>query len=99
MPRKVVVKTVVEPTALGTRRLAEASGGRTHLRHKVPHNGLEARAQHRPRMASRPILPEKLKPGPPHAARKPQASPASRRSWKERLPVVLEGPGCKKRGC
>src|ERR1035437_8583614 len=80
-------------------QLAEASGGRTHLRHKVPHNGFEARAQHRPRMASRPILPEKLKRGPPHGARKPPASPASRQAWKERLPVVLEELGCKRRGC
>ena len=38
--------------------LAEASGGRTHLRHKVPHNGFEARAQHRPRMASTAIVAE-----------------------------------------
>ena len=33
--------------------MAEASGSRTHLRHKVPHNGFEARTQHRPRLASR----------------------------------------------
>jgi hypothetical protein len=33
--------------------VAEASGSRTHLRHKVPHNGFEARTQHRPRLASR----------------------------------------------
>ena len=32
--------------------LAEASGGRTHLRHKVTHTGFEARARHRPKMAS-----------------------------------------------
>ena len=32
--------------------VAEASGSRTHLRHRVPHNGVEARAQHRPRLAS-----------------------------------------------
>jgi hypothetical protein len=38
------------------RRVAEASGGRTHLRHRVPHNGFEVRAQHRPRMASEAIL-------------------------------------------
>lgn len=36
--------------------LAEASGGRTHLRHKVPHAGFEDQAQHRPRIASREIL-------------------------------------------
>ena len=36
--------------------LAEASGSRTHPRHQVPHNGFEARAQHRPRMASWAIL-------------------------------------------
>src|SRR5579872_5032151 len=41
--------------------MAEASGGRTHLRHRVPHNGFEARAQHRPRMASGPILAESLR--------------------------------------
>jgi hypothetical protein len=32
--------------------VAEASGSRTHPRHRVPHNGFEARAQHRPRLAS-----------------------------------------------
>jgi hypothetical protein len=38
------------------RGVAEASGSRTHPRHKVPHDGFEARAQHRPRIASSPIL-------------------------------------------
>ena len=42
---------------------------------------------------------EKLKPGSPHSAKKPRALPASRRSWQETLPVVLEEPGCKRRGC
>ena len=32
--------------------LAEASGSRTHLRHRVPHAGFEDQAQHRPRLAS-----------------------------------------------
>jgi hypothetical protein len=36
--------------------VAEASGGRTHLRHKVPHAGFEDQAQHRPRIASKEIL-------------------------------------------
>src|SRR5689334_329380 len=36
--------------------MAEASGGRTHLRHIVPHYGFEARAQHRPRLASSAIV-------------------------------------------
>ena len=38
--------------------VAEASGSRTHPRHRVPHDGFEARAQHRPRLASSPILAE-----------------------------------------
>jgi uncharacterized protein (TIGR02284 family) len=36
--------------------VAEASGSRTHLRHKVPHTGFEDQAQHRPRLASSVIL-------------------------------------------
>ena len=36
--------------------MAEASGGRTHLRHRVPHAGFEDQAQHRPRIASKEIL-------------------------------------------
>jgi hypothetical protein len=39
-----------------TDTMAEASGGRTHLRHKVPHAGFEDQAQHRPRIASKEIL-------------------------------------------
>src|SRR5581483_5108998 len=39
------------PRAIRT-KVAEASGSRTHPRHRVPHNGFEARAQHRPRLAS-----------------------------------------------
>src|SRR5581483_7628233 len=38
------------------KNVAEASGSRTHPRHRVPHDGFEARAQHRPRLASRPIV-------------------------------------------
>jgi hypothetical protein len=36
--------------------VAEASGSRTHQRHKVPLNGFEARAQHRPKLASTAIV-------------------------------------------
>src|SRR5258708_27855931 len=36
--------------------LAEASGSRTHLRHRVPHAGFEDQTQHRPRLASTVIL-------------------------------------------
>ncbi len=43
--------------------LAEASGSRTHLRTSRPHAGFEDQAQHRPRIASRPILPLALFPG------------------------------------
>ena len=43
------------------RDVAEASGSRTHLRHYVPHAGFEARAQHRPRVASMAILTESLR--------------------------------------
>jgi hypothetical protein len=38
--------------------MAEASGSRTHQRHQVPLNGFEARAQHRPKLASRAIVAE-----------------------------------------
>ena len=32
--------------------MAEASGGRTHPRYKIPHAGFEVRARHRPGLAS-----------------------------------------------
>ena len=41
--------------------MAEASGSRTHLRHKVPHAGFEDQTQHRPRLASTKILASNLK--------------------------------------
>lgn len=43
--------------------------------------------------------PENFKPGSPHSAWQFPAWPTSRRSWQERLPVVLGAPGCRRPDC
>ncbi len=64
--------------------LAEASGSRTHQRHQVPLNGFEARAQHRPKLASRLIVAEE--PGGPSRT----AEAAARRQGQARCKLRLD---------